>query len=353
VVRVIPGFKRNNELSLADYAHCLGFTDTFSNTTTSNASVLSYTWNFGDGSSAFQLSPNHLYQIPGNFTVNLIAKDFNVGCTNDISKTMTVYPSPSASISVEDLACPDSLFLVQGGGLPGLPGALSGTVSSPQSNFPVSFNTNNTFSLSATAPVTTVFTLNVMDNNGCKNTPVTDTIHIQAPPPTLHTSTTVIIGQTVSINAFAGSNYTYTWTPLVTDLNYTTNPYYPVSSSTVNITYSVTLIDQPLACFERVSTHDVIVQLVASLDVPTAFTPNGDGTNDVIYPGGWGIRKLIYFKIFNRWGQLIFESNDINIGWDGTFNAVPQNMETYVYQVSVDTYTNETLNKTGTFKLIR
>jgi gliding motility-associated-like protein len=59
--------------------------------------------------------------------------------------------------------------------------------------------------------------------------------------------------------------------------------------------------------------------------------------------------------VFNRWGQLVFESNDINVGWNGLFNGVPQNMETYVYQVSVETYldSDPTLSKTGTFKLIR
>ena len=99
----------------------------------------------------------------------------------------------------------------------------------------------------------------------------------------------------------------------------------------------------------------VNIEIKVSLDVPTAFTPNGDGINDIIYPGGWGIRKLYFFKVFNRWGQLVFESNDLKIGWDGVFQGVPQNMETYVYQVSAETFlvSEPIISKSGTFKLIR
>jgi gliding motility-associated-like protein len=113
-------------------------------------------------------------------------------------------------------------------------------------------------------------------------------------------------------------------------------------------------VEDPLGCFKLVSTYRVYIDPLTSVDVPTAFTPNGDGVNDVIYVDGWGIKKLNYFRIFNRWGQVLFESNDIKIGWNGIYNGVPQNMETYVYQVSVETYVNSTsLEKTGTFKLIR
>jgi gliding motility-associated-like protein len=109
-----------------------------------------------------------------------------------------------------------------------------------------------------------------------------------------------------------------------------------------------------MGCFSTVNTYSIHVDPRATVDVPTAFTPNGDGTNDVIYVDGWGIRKLNYFRIFNRWGQLLFESNDIKTGWDGTYNGVPQNMETYVYQVSAETYVDKDPQlKTGSFKLIR
>jgi gliding motility-associated-like protein len=352
MLRVLPQFKRNNELTVSDFAHCLGISDTFSNTTQSNSTFLTYTWSFGDGNTSTAISPNYTYPLPGNYTVNLIAKDFEAGCTDNVSKTMTVFPLPTALLNIDDLACPDSLFLVTGNGAPGLNGAVTGTLSGGNSAYNVIFDAGNSFSLQATAPVTTVFTLQVSDNNSCKSMPVTDSIRIQLPPPAINTSTTIIIGQTVTVNGFLGNGYTYVW---VNDTSFLscTNCYNPVSSSTSNITYTVSVSDLPLKCFEVLNQHTVVVRLVASIDVPSAFTPNYDGINDFILPAGWGIRKLNYFKVFNRWGQLLFESNDLDKGWDGTFNGVPQNMETYIYQASVDTYTDETLTKSGSFKLIR
>lgn len=115
------------------------------------------------------------------------------------------------------------------------------------------------------------------------------------------------------------------------------------------------MIEDEMKCSAVANTYKIIVDPKISIDVPTAFTPNSDGTNDVIYADGWGIRKLNYFRIYNRWGQLMFETNDLKTGWDGRFNGIPQNMETYVYQVSAVTYSKETPNvaKAGSFKLLR
>jgi gliding motility-associated-like protein len=119
------------------------------------------------------------------------------------------------------------------------------------------------------------------------------------------------------------------------------------------MTYTAVTTDT-MGCFSINNTFTIEILPKSSVDVPTAFTPNGDGVNDVIYVDGWGIKKLNFFRIYNRWGQLLFESHDINVGWDGTYQGVPQNMETYVWQVEVETYIDkDPLFKTSTFKLIR
>ncbi len=352
MIRIVPDFKRNNELSLSDYAHCIGIADTFSSTTSSNASMLTYTWSFGDMNSSNAITPNHTYSSPGNYVVNMQVSDPNVGCKDNISKTMTIFPLPNASLQIDTLSCPDSLFTLIGSGSPGISGMLSGTLFGPASTQSVAFTANNTFTLQTSAQASSAYTLEVNDDNGCKNTAVSDSIRILQPPPIVNTSTTIIVGQTVTLNGSVGSSYTYVWVNDTSYLSCSTCSN-PVSTTTTNMVYTVSIVDQPLQCFEVLSTHTIVVRLVASIDVPTAFTPNNDGINDYIKPDGWGIRKLNYFKVFNRWGQLIFESNDIDIGWDGSFNGVPQNMETYIYQASVDTYTDETLTKSGSFKLIR
>ena len=107
-------------------------------------------------------------------------------------------------------------------------------------------------------------------------------------------------------------------------------------------------------CFTAQSTFTVDVLPEASIAVPTAFTPNGDGKNDIIYVAGWGIKSLQYFKIFNRWGELVFQSNDLTVGWDGTYNGVPQNIETYVYEASALSYiSDKPLTKKGYINLLR
>jgi gliding motility-associated-like protein len=191
-----------------------------------------------------------------------------------------------------------------------------------------------------------------MDNNGCVSLPATDYIRIQQPAPKVIWDTTVIIGETVNINAHTSGNFTYTWTPVVKDLS-CLSCNNPISSSTVDVTYSVTLEDSPLGCFKTVNVYSIKIDPRTTIDVPSAFTPNGDFNNEKLFAKGWGVRKLLYFKVFNRWGQLLFETNDLSTGWDGTFKGVPQNMETYVYQVSVETYLNDVISKSGTVKLIR
>ena len=70
------------------------------------------------------------------------------------------------------------------------------------------------------------------------------------------------------------------------------------------------------------------------LFTPSAFTPNGDGKNDVFYPVGVGINRDNYeFFVFNRWGELIFESYNPAIGWDGTYNGELVNIDAYVYLI--------------------
>ena len=90
-----------------------------------------------------------------------------------------------------------------------------------------------------------------------------------------------------------------------------------------------------------------------SLDVPKAFTPNGDGNNDVVYVKGWGIEELLTFKIFNRWGELVFESHDVNDGWDGTYKGKPQNPDTYVFLVTGRYYSGDVKSLKGYITLLR
>jgi gliding motility-associated-like protein len=88
------------------------------------------------------------------------------------------------------------------------------------------------------------------------------------------------------------------------------------------------------------------------LDVVSAFTPNGDGINDRAVVIGYGVAKLT-FRIYNRWGQLMFESADERVGWDGKFNGKPQPMDAYGFTLDAEMVSGERIRKSGSITLIR
>jgi gliding motility-associated-like protein len=90
-----------------------------------------------------------------------------------------------------------------------------------------------------------------------------------------------------------------------------------------------------------------------TISVPTAFTPNNDGRNDWLRPTVFGIKELRYFKVFNRWGQLVFQTSVEGKGWDGNLNGMPQATETYVWVAEVTGGDNKLYSAKGTSVLIR
>ena len=96
-----------------------------------------------------------------------------------------------------------------------------------------------------------------------------------------------------------------------------------------------------------------VVKTGPDILVPSGFTPNGDGKNDVIRPVLLGISKLNFFSIYNRWGQLVFTTSEVNKGWDGNFGGTAQPSGTYVYQAQGVDYLGNSVFRKGTVVLIR
>jgi len=85
--------------------------------------------------------------------------------------------------------------------------------------------------------------------------------------------------------------------------------------------------------------------------VPNAFTP--EGKNKILQPVAPGMASLNYFRIYNRWGQLMYQTKQFNQGWNGLLNGKMQDSGTYVWMVSGIDYTGKTTSKKGTSVLIR
>ncbi len=104
---------------------------------------------------------------------------------------------------------------------------------------------------------------------------------------------------------------------------------------------------------ETVDTVMTRMQFAIDIQVPTAFTPNGDGHNDVLNVFLIGIGKLKFFRVFNRWGQLLFETRDPRQLWDGTFQGKKQPAETYVWTAQGEGTDGKTVIRRGQTILIR
>lgn len=105
-----------------------------------------------------------------------------------------------------------------------------------------------------------------------------------------------------------------------------------------------------------VAVDSVFITVIANtkLLLPTGFSPNGDGVNDLFGLKSYmNIKQLKWFRIFNRWGEMVFETSDVNVGWDGRFKGEPQPLGTYVWTLRAITKDGEEMNESGNVTLVR
>jgi gliding motility-associated-like protein len=92
--------------------------------------------------------------------------------------------------------------------------------------------------------------------------------------------------------------------------------------------------------------------VVPLVDVPSGFSPNGDGVNDMVYVKGYGIQKMT-FRIYNRWGEKVFESTEQSKGWDGRYKGEIQEMEVYGYTLKVEFFDGTKDARSGNITLLK
>lgn len=213
---------------------------------------------------------------------------------------------------------------------------------------PVKGLNNTTLSNPIASPdSTTTYTLTVT-GSGCPaiTDQVTVTVH-QLPVADAGKNDTIAKGASIQLNASGGVQYS--WLP-VTGL---TNPgiYNPHASPLSTTVYIVTVTDI-FGCINRDSVR--LTVLPSSFWVPTAFTPDGNGISDVFYVRGEGIKNF-EFSIFNRWGEQIFISRDINLGWDGKRQNGGEDLPigAYVYYIKGILSNGEVIQSKGIVNLIR
>jgi gliding motility-associated-like protein len=158
------------------------------------------------------------------------------------------------------------------------------------------------------------------------------------------------VGDQVLLNARPFGQQ-YLWSP-ATGLNNPASPN-PLLSISGNINFTVQ-ITTPSGCL-TVDTLQVKLNLKEGVFVPSAFTPNADGLNDLFKPTLSGIKHLDYFKVYTRWGQLVYQvgGNEPLTGWDGKIKGISQPSEVFVWMLKCTGYSGTVYIKKGSVVLIK
>ncbi len=183
------------------------------------------------------------------------------------------------------------------------------------------------------------YTITIEDAEGCQNT---TNATINQPPPLIVDAgddQTVELGYSVDLQAIANnSDVIFNWTP-PPGLS-CTNCFDPTASPARTTVYTVVITDKSNCT--AADSLKITVTVNRPIYAPTAFSPNGDGFNDhFTLFGGPGARIIRKLKVFDRWGNLVFETNDIPLGqerfgWDGSFNGKPMSPGVFVYMAEIE-----------------
>lgn len=315
-----------------------------------SANPPSWYWDFGDGNNTVISSGNtatHGYAANAGPIQVRHAVGFSTGCGTDtvLYSIPVIHANPVASFSfVADTLC--ELKPVQ------FNATLTG-ISSWVWNFGDGTSTaapplTHTFGKPGSYPVTLI----VQDVNGCGSQPAVNTVIIN-PMPDIDAGPDKFfrIGSSVTLDASISNpgNYDFVWTP-GTYLN-TTTLLNPTALTDRRMTYYITATDKATHC---ANTDSMVIKPISIVQVPNAFTPNNDGKNDLFRVLGTELVTRFNLRIFDRYGQLVFETNDKGQGWDGKRKGtdLPTGGFVYILTYSAPNYPAAQVEK-GSFILIR
>lgn len=331
---------------------CGPYRASFTNTSSESplpgaAAWTKYTWKFGDGTVFNGKNPPvHNYATPGTYVVTLIMED-TAACQPIDSFQVTVSmlgQFVSASINAPDSLCQNE-------------GVVFGNASTNATNVQWVFGDGNTSN--ASSPVYTysgpgTFTVMMVAFNpgSCnKSDTAYHTIKIKSLPtanftfaPVIPIPNEPIRFTNLSLNATA-----YRWN--FGDFSGSTEVN-PVHLYKKTGKYRVCLeASNESGCIDSVCKF-VDAEIQVAIDVPTGFTPNGDGSNDILYVRGAAVATMT-FRVYNRWGQLVFESDRLDKGWDGVYNGKPHEMDSFAWTLSATFIDGTSVSKTGNVTLMR
>jgi gliding motility-associated-like protein len=308
-------------------------------------------WNFGDGNTSTASAPVHNFTSPGTYIVKL-SVNTQFQCPSSFVDTVRIYRTPIISITGKDSVCLN------------VPEAFLGVITQPDSTIKWSWNFGNGNSSQLQQGVTSFsnpgdFNIQLIGSNklGCADTSY-HKVHAVPRLTAIPAADPIIIlsGGDAQLNMnYTGAIVSYNWLP-AQNLSCTRCPV-PTANPQFSTKYVVNITDR-YGCTNKGEITVKVVCTGQNFFIPNTFSPNGDGSNELFYPRGTGLDRAKILRIFNRWGEIVFEKYDMPInvasaGWDGTWKGKKANADVYVYQLEIYCRNGELITYTGNVTLIR
>lgn len=341
------------KFGLDDSLFCDRGTVNFSDSTTFNDPITSYNWSFGDGGVSTQQNPVYTYNSPGLYSVRLIIQT-QQGCTDTLLRPnlVAVVQRPLIDIGGDSILCINSSLLHSGVFIQPDTSLVTWSWSFPNGN---SSNLQNppaqTYTTAGSFTITTIAT----NSTGCRDTTTQSLVVNPLPTITMPAQMVIQNGFPVAIPAtYSPNTINWAWIPS-TGLSCTSCPN-PEAGPKVNTNYYVRFTDDN-GCVNGQSIQVIVICKNSNLFIPNTFSPNGDGSNDVFYPRGRGLERVKLLRIFNRWGEVVFEKRDVPVndpaaGWNGTYKGSRPVADVYIYQAEVFCENGEIIVLNGNIALI-
>jgi len=200
---------------------------------------------------------------------------------------------------------------------------------------------------------TSDYVFTAYDNRGCPK-PGRDTVRVTVLPKVVAFAgrdTAVVVGQSLQLNASGGDAYAWSPAYFLSDANIA-NPVAVFNEPSDGLPYKVQAYNSA-GCVDTAVINIKVFATLPTVFVPSAFTPNNDGKNDVLRPVAVGMQQIQFFQVYNRWGHLVFNTQQNGKGWDGRINGQLQSNNTFVWMVKAIDFTGAVYFKKGTVTLIR
>lgn len=322
--------------------------------------IQTWNWDFGDTTAVFSgqtITGGHLYSGPASYDVELITiSDF--GCSDSITKTVVVNPNPVVIFVADDTANCEPLCVEFENQSTILTGSnASWLIDYGDGSDPSTDNLTHCYlNPSPVAPQSYTPIFLVISDSGCVSTlPKTNYITVFPNPIaefTIEPQTTSIVSPVVDINNLTSGANSWDWDfgdLLTSTLQNPESHTYPDTG-----TYLITLIAATqYGCYDT-AYQTAVVEPETVFYVPNVFSPNGDGINDTFFGKGLFVTEY-EMRIFDRWGDEIFFTNNIEIPWDGRGNYGKEvaQQDVYVYVITLKDINRKKRDYTGIVTLVR